>query len=199
MLGWFDGQRDGTNAFIFSRFLVPYINRYKGFALFFDGDMICRGDVAELWDLQDASKAVQVVKHDYKTKAGRKYVGSPLENDNIDYPRKNWSSVILWNCGHFHNRQLNATTITQMETSELHRFGWLEDDRIGELPKEWNWLDTEYEYNPDAKLIHYTLGIPGFWRYTDCDHAEDWNHALMNVLALSGEAAPEMVIRAEKC
>ena len=99
--------------------------------------MICRADIAELWALRDPRTAVQVVKHDYKTKFPRKYLGSK----NEDYPRKNWSSLILWNCSSFINRPLTRKRVQEMTNQELHRFSWIPDERIGELPKEWNWLD----------------------------------------------------------
>jgi lipopolysaccharide biosynthesis glycosyltransferase len=84
---------DGSNQFIYSRFLVPYLMDFQGQAIFMDGDMIVRGDIAELWALRDLGKDVQVVKHDYKTRMTEKYLGAKNEN----YPRKIWSSVILWN------------------------------------------------------------------------------------------------------
>ena len=98
---------DGSNKFIYSRFLTPYLMDFSGWAIFADGDMVCEADICELWRLRDPSKAVQVVKHDYKTKANKKYLG----NKNEDYPRKNWSSVILWNCGHQENRVLTPEFI----------------------------------------------------------------------------------------
>ena len=85
---------DGSNHFIYSRFLVPHLMNYTGHAIFIDGDMIVRGDIAELWNMRQYNVDVQVVKHDYKTRMTEKYLGSR----NEDYPRKNWSSVILWNC-----------------------------------------------------------------------------------------------------
>ena len=88
----FDGQQDGTNAFIFSRYLVPHLQNYKGWAIFADGDMHVNDDIVKLWELRDDKYAVMVVKHDYKTCSKRKYIGSPIENDNINYDRKNWSS-----------------------------------------------------------------------------------------------------------
>ena len=93
---------DGSNAFIYSRFLVPYLNGFKGVALFVDGDMICRTDIAEILENFDNDEAVKVVKHNYKTKHPIKYLGAK----NEDYPKKNWSSVMLWNCGHWLNKQL---------------------------------------------------------------------------------------------
>ena len=87
---------DRSNDFVYSRFLTPYLTDFKGWAIFADGDMVCQGDLKELIDMADPSKAVMVVKHDYQTKATQKYLG----NINEDYPRKNWSSVILWNCEH---------------------------------------------------------------------------------------------------
>ena len=162
---------DGSNTFIYSRFLAPWLMNYQGWAIFADGDMICRDDIAKLWALRDETKAVMVVKHDYKTKAQQKYLG----NKNQDYPRKNWSSVMLWNCAHPENRRLDPEYVMSHPGSHLHRFAWLEDDLIGEIPKEWNWLTTEYPDNYDAKLLHYTLGTPCFRDYTDSDMAELWH------------------------
>ena len=161
---------DGSNKFIYSRFLTPYLQNFEGPALFADGDMVCRTDIAELMALFDPTKAVQVVQHDYQTKANIKYLG----NRNQNYPRKNWSSVILWNCGHPANRVLTPELIQNQPGSFLHRFAWLTDDLIGALPPEWNWLATEYEDNSKAKLVHYTLGTPCFKDFAKSDMAPLW-------------------------
>lgn len=162
---------DGSNHFIYTRFLVPYLMGWSGSAIFIDGDMIVRGDIAELWAMRDMSKDVQVVKHDYKTRMPVKYLGSR----NEDYPRKNWSSVILWNCNSFPNRKLTPQFIQKATGAELHRFSWLDDSRIGELPPEWNWLPDEYGPNPNAKLLHYTLGTPCFHEFADTPMADEWH------------------------
>jgi lipopolysaccharide biosynthesis glycosyltransferase len=144
---------------------------YTGWAIFIDGDMIVRGDIAELWNQRDDYKDVMVVKHDYKTRMPVKYLGAK----NEDYPRKNWSSVILWNCASFPNRRLTPEFVQHSTGSELHRFSWLEDARIGELPREWNWLPDEYGPNPDAKLLHYTLGTPCFHEFADTPQGSEWH------------------------
>ena len=162
---------DGSNHFIYTRFLVPYLQEYTGHAIFIDGDMIVRGDIVELWNLRDLYKDVQVVKHDYKTRMPVKYLGSK----NEDYPRKNWSSVILWNCNSYPNRKLTPEFVQRATGAELHRFSWLDDDRIGELPKEWNWLPDEYGPNPAAKLLHYTLGTPCFHEFADTPQGNEWH------------------------
>jgi lipopolysaccharide biosynthesis glycosyltransferase len=163
---------DGSNHFIYTRFLVPYLMDYQGWAIFIDGDMIVRGDIAELWDLKDYTKDVLVVKHDYKTRRSEKYLG----NANEDYPRKNWSSVILWNCNAIRNRELTPEFVQQSTGAFLHRFSWIDDERIGQLPAEWNWLDVEYEWNPLAKLVHYTLGTPCFHEFADQgDFSDEWH------------------------
>lgn len=162
---------DGSNKFIYSRFLTPYLMDFSGWAIFADGDMVCEADIAELWALRDATKAVQVVKHNYKTKANKKYLG----NKNEDYPRKNWSSVILWNCAHPENKVLTPKFIQSQPGSYLHRFSWLTDELIGELPQEWNWLAIEYPENPGAKLIHYTLGTPCFKDYANESMSQRWH------------------------
>jgi lipopolysaccharide biosynthesis glycosyltransferase len=162
---------DGSNHFIYTRFLVPYLCDFAGHAIFIDGDMIVRGDIAELWALRDVTKDVQVVKHDYKTRMPIKYLGAK----NEDYPRKNWSSVILWNCNSFPNRRLTPEFIQHSTGSELHRFSWIDDERIGELPPEWNWLPDEYGPNADAKLLHYTLGTPCFQEFADTPQGNEWH------------------------
>jgi lipopolysaccharide biosynthesis glycosyltransferase len=173
LAGYRETHSDGSNKFIYSRFLTPYLNNFSGWAIFADGDMICQTDIKELWDLRDEAKAVQVVKHDYQTKSHTKYLG----NKNENYPRKNWSSLILWNCAHPAHRLLTPEFIQQQKGSYLHRFSWLQDDQVGELPQNWNWLAIEYEDNPQAKLIHYTLGAPCFKDYADSEMAQPWHLA----------------------
>ena len=171
LAGYRETHSDGSNKFIYSRFLTPYLNNFSGWAIFADGDMICQTDIKELWDLRDEANAVQVVKHDYQTKAHTKYLG----NKNENYPRKNWSSLILWNCAHPAHRLLTPEFVQRQTGAYLHRFSWLQDEQVGELPRAWNWLAIEYEDNPQAKLIHYTLGAPCFKDYADSEMAEHWH------------------------
>jgi len=163
-------HKDRSNDFIYSRFLTPYLNNFTGWAIFADGDMVCQSDIKELWDLRDESKALLVVKHNYQTKKSIKYLG----NINENYPRKNWSSLILWNCAHPKHRMLTPEFIANQSGKFLHRFSWLEDHDIGELPVEWNWLAVEYPVNTKAKIIHYTLGTPCFKDYKDTDMSDNW-------------------------
>lgn len=169
---------DKSNDFIYSRFLTPYLNDFRGWAIFADGDMICQTDIKELWDLRDESKALLVVKHDYQTKAHQKYLG----NINENYPRKNWSSVILWNCSHPKHKILTPDLVANQTGKYLHRFSWLDDNDIGELPKEWNWLAIEYPQNNNAKLIHYTLGTPCFKDYKNTEMSEVWLKTKIRIL-----------------
>lgn len=169
---------DKSNDFVYSRFLTPYLNNYKGWSIFADGDMICQTDIKELWALRDESKALLVVKHDYQTKAHQKY----LNNTNENYPRKNWSSVILWNCAHPKHKTLTPDFIANQTGKYLHRFSWLDDSDIGELPPEWNWLAIEYPENTKAKLIHYTLGTPCFKDYRDTEMSDAWHQTQKRVI-----------------
>lgn len=171
-------QSDGSNAFTYSRFLTPYLMNFQGWAIFSDGDMVCKDDLAKLWNLRDTTKAVQVVKHDYKTKYSKKYLG----NKNENYPRKNWSSVILWNCEHPKNKLLTPSFIESKSGSFLHRFSWLDDEEIGELNSEWNWLAIEFEDNPSARIIHYTLGTPCFKEYQSSSMSIHWHDAFKKTL-----------------
>ena len=176
------GHRDGSNAFIYTRFLIPYLQLYRGWAIFCDGaDMIVKDDIAKLWELRDDYKAVMVVPHDYKTKHPRKYIGTDMEADNHDYAKKNQSSVMLINCSHFAWRQMTPDKVASMSGSELHQFSWIPDEQIGHLPMEWNWLADEYGASRDAKLLHWTAGIPAFPAYCHAPHAADWAHAACKI------------------
>jgi hypothetical protein len=135
-----------------------------------DCDMLCRGDVAELAAMAErsADKAVLVCKHDYLPKTERKFLGQV----QTKYSRKNWSSLMLFNnarCTALEPRYVNSAT-----GLELHRFAWIEDNLIGELPLAWNWLVGEYDYSAAAKIVHFTLGGPYFDEYRDCDYSAEW-------------------------
>jgi hypothetical protein len=166
-----ENHDDRSNDFIYTRFLVPHLTNFTGWAFYFDGDMICQADIQELLPYCNNDLAVCVVKHEYKTKFPKKYLG----NINEDYPRKNWSSVIMWNCGHPANRVLTPSFVMESSGSYLHRFSWLEDSMIGSLPTEWNWLVAEMPDNYNAKLLHYTIGTPCFKDYSNLGMSESWN------------------------
>ncbi len=178
LAGYVERHRDGSNQFTYSRFLVPHLMDWGGWALYIDGDMLLRTDIAELWGLRDEGKALLCVQHDYRTRLREKYLGAKNEN----YPRKNWSSVMLWNCAHPANRFLTPDFVQKATGAELHRFTWLADHLVGALPIEWNWLPDELGPNPQAKLLHWTLGAPCFEEFANAAMAEDWHEErrLMN-------------------
>lgn len=167
-----------SNEFSFTRFLVPYLQGYNGWALFIDCDMLFRTDIKELFDLRDPFKAVQVCQHDYEPKTDTKYLGAV----QYKYPRKNWSSVMLFNCDHYDCKRLTPEYINTASGLDLHRLNWTKDEHIGSLPLEWNWLVHEYPYNPNAKNVHWTIGGPYFHEYQDVDYSDEWfkERALMN-------------------
>lgn len=158
-----------STEFTFTRFLVPYLNQYKGWAMFIDCDFLALADVRELYELRDDSKAVQVVQHDYTPKQGMKMDG---QTQHV-YPRKNWSSAILFNCEHYGNMSLGPDMVNSRHPGYLHQFKWLDDDDIGELPYQWNYLEGTYT-SADAKFVHYTLGGPWFENWQDVEYAQEW-------------------------
>lgn len=156
------GPLDSTD-FSMTRFLVPAIHRRDGYALFLDCDMVAQADPWELVELarRDPGKAVYVVPHDYVPRSAVKFEG----HVQTAYPRKNWSSLMLFDTQHPLFAVQNALGLPYLHRAsglELHRFAWCPDGLIGHLPLEWNWLVGEYPDNPDAKLLHYTLGGPWF-------------------------------------
>lgn len=145
---------DSSTEFTYLRFLVPYICDFKGQAVYLDGDMIVQTDITKLILEHNSNCAVSVVKHEYLSKLQLK----KSNKLNLNYPRKNWSSVIIWNCEHIKNKILTPNFIETSTGEYLHRFSWLNDNEIFEISKEWNWLVGEYIPNYNAKILHYTLG-----------------------------------------
>jgi hypothetical protein len=158
-----------STEFSFSRFMIPHLMNYQGWALFMDCDMLMFEDVSKLWRMRDDSKAIQVCKHDYTPKESKKFLGQV----QTKYEKKNWSSFMLMNCKKC--TTLTPDYVNKASGLELHQFKWLEGDHlIGDLPLEWNWLVGEYEYKEDVNNVHYTKGGPWFEDYAKCDYSQDW-------------------------
>lgn len=159
-----------SNEFSFTRFLVPYLTNYQGWALFMDCDMMFRTDPKELFALADDTKSVMVCKHDYTPTTRTKFLGAI----QYQYPRKNWSSVMLFNCSHSDCRALHPTSIQISDPGFLHRMNWTSDDCVGEIPLDWNHLVGEYAPNENAKNVHWTIGGPYFNEYRNVEHSDEW-------------------------
>jgi hypothetical protein len=162
----------GSTEFSLTRFLTPMLAGYTGQALFLDCDMLVRCDIKELFDQCGHNKDVYVVKHDYTPKNETKF----LDNEQHVYPRKNWSSMMLFNCAAC--KRLTNSFVADATPSVLHQFKWCQDERIGELGAEWNHLVGEGERNPEAKIIHFTNGIPPFKGMGRQEFAQEWRAEL---------------------
>ena len=170
-----------STEFTFTRFFIPYLNNYKGWAVFCDCDFVWRISPTELEQYCDDSKAVVCVQHDYKPKEGLKMDGQV----QLVYPRKNWSSMVLWNCGHPKNKILTPELLNKETGKFFHRFSWLDDSDIGDLPPIYNWLVNWYQEPKDGvpKILHYTEGGPWFENYRDCEYADVWKKELINLFS----------------
>jgi|TARA_B110001450_G_scaffold62148_1_gene58931 lipopolysaccharide biosynthesis glycosyltransferase len=162
-----------STEFTFSRFLVPFLNEYKGWAIFCDCDFLWTGDIKRLLDKKDEKYAVMCVQHDYNPKSEIKMDG----RQQLMYPRKNWSSMVLWNCSHPANKKIDINMVNNETGKFLHRFGWLEDKLIGNLDYKWNWLVGWYEETSNNKpeAIHFTEGGPWFENYKNCEYSKIWS------------------------
>ena len=161
-----------STEFTYSRFLVPFLNNYNGWAIFCDCDFIFFEDISNILIDIDKSKAVYCVQHDYTPKEKHKMDG---QKQTI-YPRKNWSSFILFNCSHPSNKKLNLDLVNSETGSFLHQFKWLEDNEIGSLDERWNWLEgwTSKHNNKKPFAVHYTRGGPWFEEWQDVEFANEW-------------------------
>lgn len=172
-----------STDFAFSRFLVPWLCDYQGYAVFMDSDILCRTDITEIISGIDPADAVSVVQHDYTPKDDTKFLG----HVQTAYQRKNWSSVMVFN-----NARCKVLTPEYVDTAtglSLHQFAWT--DEIGELDPAWNHLVGEYKPNPAAKIAHFTLGTPCFAAYSNCEFSEEWHQerALLTSYNRRGEFA----------
>lgn len=161
-----------STEFTYSRFFTPYLAGFEGWALFCDCDFLYFGDVAELLQYQDESKAVACVKHDYTPKETTKMDGQ----EQTVYPRKNWSSFMLFNCSHPSTKKLTPEIVNSESGAFLHRMQWADDDEIGEIPTVWNWLEgwNDITETGRPKAVHFTSGGPWFENYQDVEFAEEW-------------------------
>jgi len=172
-----------STEFACSRFLVPHLQK-EGLALFVDCDTMFLSDPAELFDLVDPSKAVTCVKHNHVPTEEKKKTGEI----QTKYNRKNWSSVMVFNCEHPANQKLTVEMINTLPGRDLHAFCWLEDDDIGALPATWNHLvgvtmmPTEH-----INLVHWTLGSPNIVARENTIYYDEFHH-ILNSWAISGGA-----------
>ncbi len=167
-----------STEFSFTRFLVPHLCQYRGWALFVDCDFLFMSDVARIFSAKNENKAVMCVHHDHRPKEKVKMDGVPQEF----YPRKNWSSLVLWNCGHYQNKELMVDDVNTKPGWWLHGFKWLRDTwLIGEISESWNWLEgtSPKSVKPDA--VHYTRGGPWFDEWKHVDYAQEWVDTLAEI------------------
>ena len=161
-----------STEFTYSRFLVPTLNNFNGWAVFCDCDFLFFDDVEKILNNIDESKALYCVQHDYTPKEKHKMDG---QKQTI-YPRKNWSSFILFNCSHPSNKRLDVDLVNSETGSFLHQFKWLKDSEIGSLDERWNWLEgwTSKHNNKKPFAVHYTRGGPWFEEWQDVEFANEW-------------------------
>lgn len=174
-----EDDKKGSTEFTISRFLVPFLSRYKGYSLFMDCDMICLNDLEFIMEYQDATiNPVSCVQHDYSPKSKMKMDG---QMQHI-YPRKNWSSVMLFNNAKCKN--LTPEIVNTETPMYLHRMLWAED-KIGSLPPKFNFLAGYYDFEEEQPiLIHYTDGGPWFKEYSDCPHGDLWKQEVREMFKL---------------
>lgn len=176
--------RPFTTEFSHTRFLVPHLMQYKGWALFMDSDMIFLSDIKHLFKLCDERYAVMCVQHKHIPKEGAPKMDGRLQNV---YHRKNWSSFVLWNCGHPSNKKLTKERVNFMRGADLHSFSWLQDHEIGSIPSTYNFISGISPRMPSMNgkpllpdSLHYTEGGPWFEECREVPYADLWTNEYEN-------------------
>ena len=169
---WRDVDPKASTEFTYSRFLTPALAGFRGWALFCDCDFLWLGDIGGLADYAKGDKAVYCVQHDYMPKETHKMDGAVQSA----YPRKNWSSLMLFNCDHPSVKRLTPEVVNSESGAYLHRMQWLADEDIGSLPVAWNWLEgwNQKPRNGTPEAVHYTRGGPWFENWQDVDYGDLW-------------------------
>lgn len=165
-----------STRFAVSRFLTPLLCQ-EGYALFVDSDVVFREDPRRMLDEIDRSKAVHVVKHEHEHEHAPTGERKMVNQRQAVYPRKNWSSVMLFNCGHPANRRLSLRDVNERPGRDLHRFYWLHDDEIGALDPRWNWLVGEQPQPSGLGIAHFTRGGPWIDGWVPTEHDAIWLEA----------------------
>lgn len=167
-------QAPMSTEFSLARFLVPLIHR-EGAALYVDCDFLFRCDIEELFALFDPRYSVQCVQH-ASEQADQMIVGKKMDGQlQTCYPRKNWSSLMLFNCSRIaKGASLTVKDVNALPGHFLHRFEWLHRDEVGALPVEWNYLVGVSPYVASPKAVHFTLGTPDLPGYEGCEYADEW-------------------------
>lgn len=165
-------DNDGSTEFTYTRFLVPYLNDYKDYALFIDNDFLFECDILELFKYYTSKdNPLSCVKHNYVScNSSIKMNGTKQEW----YPKKNWSSLMIFNCGH-NDVCLNLTidNVNNKSPKWLQRMDWCSQNKIIEIPKSYNYLVNYYNDN-NIKALHFTDGGPWYKEYRNVEHAEKW-------------------------
>lgn len=152
-----------------ARFFVPKLAE-NGWALFVDGDVMFRGNVRLLFEQLDPAKAVYCVQHRHEPANTVKMDGQK----QTVYPRKNWTSVLAWNCDHPANKALTFKVLNETPGRDLHRLFWLDDNDIGELDPVWNFLVGYTDPAISPTIAHFTDGVPDMQGYHDVPFADEW-------------------------
>lgn len=166
-------QEPMSTDFSLARFFVPLLAPRDEWVLFCDCDFLWRADVNRLFALADDRYAVMVVKHEHSHGAEKKMDAQP----QTYYHRKNWSSLMLFNCAAPECRALSLDVLNRETKHWLHGFFWVQDPaRIGALSPTWNWLaGVSAEIPPPGpNVVHHTLGVPSMPGYEDAPYAEEW-------------------------
>lgn len=159
-----------STEFSHTRFLVPDLQNYQGWALFMDCDMLWMSDIKKLIDILDDKYALMCVKHNHKPSNKSKMDGQ----EQTRYHMKNWSSFVAFNCSHPSNKELTLEKVNRMSGRWLHQFSWLKENEIGALPPSYNWIENFSPFNGRPDVVHYTEGGPWFDNYTDVAFAQEW-------------------------
>lgn len=162
------GPKDSTE-FSISRFLTPYLSGFKGYSIYMDCDMILTDDIAKVLQIiKKKQYHVWCVKHKHLVKNNKKF----LNEKQLNYPKKNWSSFMVFN-----NSKCKILTLKKVEESNglyLHQFKWVNDKKIGSLPLTWNTLSGYNKITKKTKNIHFTEGGPYFKKYKNSKGANIW-------------------------
>lgn len=171
-LYWRKSDGKESTEFTYTRFLTPYLSQYEGISVFMDCDFMWRSNIFELLYFINPDKAVSVCQHDYTPKGAVKMDGKV----QTTYPRKNWTSLMVFNNEHPSTKKLSPEVVSTESGMYLHRLQWADDSEIGSIPVTYNWLQGDYPYNENAKAVHFTNGGPWYEHMKEIEYSDEWRY-----------------------
>lgn len=177
-------ERRGLTPFTFSRFLVPWLMGFEGWAVFMDSDIMATRDIAALveWCREDQNRRAA------EPAPGGDYIVPAVYVRDVEGFEFERAALMVFDCGHSALRCLTPKNVgsevdlpaphcitTPLDDDERLDWGIVDPAHMAAFPPEWGVL-VGYEEIPEGiAAVHFTQGLPCHEETVMMPLANDWN------------------------